>query len=49
MILKVTLAQSVCDYDKRFLQKTKDELSKKKSTSFASILQNAIKSKCASR
>lgn len=43
IILKVALAQPACDHYKQDFQKPKDGLSKKASTSFASILQNAIK------
>ena len=44
MILKVVLVQPVCDYYKQDFKKSTDGLNKKKSTSFASILENAIKS-----
>ena len=44
MILKVTLIQPTCDQNRNDLPKSKDEINKKKSTSFASILENTIKS-----
>ena len=43
MILRVTLIQTICDQNRNDLPKTRDEINKKKSTSFASILENTIK------
>ena len=44
MILKVAPAQPVFDRHNRNLQKSKDGLNKRESGSFASILENIIKS-----
>jgi hypothetical protein len=44
MILKVTLAQPVFDNSKQDPHKSKEGLKRKETTSFASILENTIKS-----
>lgn len=44
MILKVAFAQPVYDHHKHDLHKPKDGLNKKKSASFANVLENIIKS-----
>jgi len=43
MILKVALAQRVCDYNRQEYQKPKNSFSNKKKASFASVLRNTIK------
>lgn len=46
MILKVVAVQYICDYHKQnHRYKTKAGLNTKKSTSFASVLENTIKLK----
>ena len=45
MILKVVLPQPIFDNYKHDPQTSKEGLKKKKATSFASILENTIKSK----
>ncbi|QDR80315.1 hypothetical protein SPTER_16380 [Sporomusa termitida] len=48
MILKIASAQPACDYHKQnYRYQSKDRLNKKKSTSFASVLERTIKSKYA--
>ncbi|MDF2875864.1 MAG: hypothetical protein K0R22_2547 [Sporomusa sp.] len=48
MILKIVPAQPVCDYHKQNIRyQSKDVLNKKKSPSFASVLESTIKSKYA--
>ncbi len=49
MILKVALVQPVYDYHKQDLYKSKEGFNKKKSTSFASVLENTIKCQCADK
>jgi hypothetical protein len=44
MVSKIEIAQPVFDYRKHNLQKPKDGLKKKESASFASVLENTIKS-----
>lgn len=44
MILKVALVQPINAYHKQDLYKPREGLNKKKSNSFADILENAIKS-----
>jgi hypothetical protein len=45
MVSKIEIAQPVFDYRKHNLQKPKAGLKKKESTSFASVLENTIKSR----
>lgn len=45
MIFKIEIAQPVFDYRKQDSHKPKDGLKKKESTSFASVLENIIKSR----
>jgi hypothetical protein len=48
MVSKIEkITQPVFDYRKHNLQKPKDGLKKKESTSFASVLENTIKSRSA--
>lgn len=49
MIMKVGLVQPVYDYYKHELYKPKKELNKKKATSFASVLENTIRSQAAGK
>ena len=45
MISKVETVQPVCNHLKHDLQKPKDGLKKKEATSFASVLEDTIKSR----